>query len=622
MQGYDWPTCLRTLTQKGFVPVCQNLPNNPYHCDDLVQMDPVMHQQCAEIGVMYFAVPALACVKCQGGVLDPCNAIDFKYFKPNLVYRECTKLGQDWTVINCYCCCSCFAYGTPVEVPDGTRAIELIARGDEVLTGWRGADGELDWRPLGVTFSDGAASQVSHATVYLHYGPAEQPRDLICSSDQVLMLADGGLVTASMLRQGDMLTGGDGKPVEVLAIGMGEYSGGVHHIGTGAARTSDNGTPLVDGHLIVAGGLVAGDFFLQSYWDSIPNQHKADDVDQRHELGTPEYEERHRGAKVRTAVLFGAPPHAGAEPQQGSFRLFTDSTPLPLDTASFLDADQSQDVLANGQQMPLGNNMPKGLVTQIFDGLRGYYPDLTFYLDWYEMLPNVHAVQQYGQNIVVVTGGLARLVGFGYEGLVMAIAHGIQRFSGNPPKGVFGLTGTGAADYFGFGLTSRRIWVGRPWVTYTTTAIKQMESLFELIDDDHKGGNPKDPVNQPSIHCRQGCMESGFGGGDLPECAGGPPPPKIALESVTAPSVARVNVALSLPPTVETGNDPKNFTITPEAPVTAAQIDERSNFLVTLTAELERDTSYELTIHDLESPFGEGVDPEHDEKPFKVEVQT
>ncbi|NEO79032.1 hypothetical protein, partial [Moorena sp. SIO4G3] len=41
--------------------------------------------------------------------------------------------GKDkWDTRDCYCCCGCYAYGTPIATPDGEKAIEEFQIGDLV----------------------------------------------------------------------------------------------------------------------------------------------------------------------------------------------------------------------------------------------------------------------------------------------------------------------------------------------------------------------------------------------------------------------------------------------------------------------------------------------------------
>ncbi|MEV0406492.1 hypothetical protein [Actinoallomurus sp. NPDC050550] len=96
--------------------------------------------------------------------------------------------------------------------------------------------------------------------------------------DQVIMLHDGRLVQASKLRAGDRLVDKDGKPVEIRTLSSGESDGGICHITTAAGDSSGAE------HLIVVGGIVAGGFYLQTVFGSLPDEYKVDDLDDRPHL--------------------------------------------------------------------------------------------------------------------------------------------------------------------------------------------------------------------------------------------------------------------------------------------------------------------------------------------------
>lgn len=617
--SYDPSECTKQLTAKGLTPVCDQLPTGPqYHCVDLVNIDPAMHEACANISDWYFPVPTIACVHTnQQGTVD-----GYQYFPPKTRVKQCYALGEGWDLETCYCCCSCFAYGTPVAVPEGLhRPVETLAVGDKVLAGWPVSPGNApDWRPVGLTFSDGVAHETDHVTVYLAFGDPQKPEDMICSNDQPLMLTSGKLTTASKLRRGDELMRLDGSSATVQTIAIGEYTGGVHHIGTGVRRTDDKGAPVIDGHLIGAGGLVTGDYYLQLYFGALDISHKEEEHDGRPELGTPEYAEANREALADVGMLFADPSEGGQKhirAHSGRFTVYSGKRASDGPAASYLTADQAEDILANGTQMPLSQTLPRGLVETAFKQLRGFFPDVVFYLDWLDMVPNVHAVEGYGEKVVVITGGLARLTGFDFEGLFFAICAGLGRFSDLTPRGIDGFAGTGAADWWAFAVPPRVMFVGPTGLSFALKGMKQIESLFALVSPAHRGGNPDDPVNEPSLDCRIDCIASAIGGGSLLPCAGGPQLPLLALNSVSATTTSAY-VQLSLPPIAQSAEDASHYTFSPTAKVKSAKVSTESNLAVALETTLENGVEYELTISGIESLDGTGVDPAHDSVRFKV----
>lgn len=151
-----------------------------------------------------------------------------------------------------------FAYGTPVMGPDGFRPIESYAVGDEAM----GADMEGEqpvWAPHVVAFSNGVPPNPHEDhMVYLTYGEAGA---MTVTIDQSFLLTDGVLTVATYLESGDQLVGADGGAVLLKTVAVGRFQGGVHTIAL--APTDWGGS--ANGHLLNAGGLVAG--------DHVANQH-------------------------------------------------------------------------------------------------------------------------------------------------------------------------------------------------------------------------------------------------------------------------------------------------------------------------------------------------------------
>jgi hypothetical protein len=440
--------------------------------------------------------------------------------------------------------------------------------------------------------------------------------DMICTPDQVFMLASGKLMTANKLAPGDKLVDKDGKAVVLHTVSIGDYKGGVHHIGT-AGRFQDG----VDGHLILASGVVAGDYMLQMHFDSIDDSLKAPDQDDRPEIGTPKYASARKSLKEASArVLFthsaGAPKANQVQMQSGKFKFYTaGGVNLGLTVASLLSEAQAQDLLQNAEQIPLSNPIPKTEIANIFAVLSGFYPGYVFFLDWYRMEPNVYAFEEYGRKFIVVTGGLARTIGMSYEGLALAVAHGVARFIGIPPKDSNGFVGTGAADYFAFGVISRAIWYGNSWLKSAMPAFQQINAVFSKIGAGAAAGDPNDPIGSPSIACRLGAMQSGLAAGALPACAGGPPPVLIGLQDAE-PEKGGVALTLSIAPTPDGAVNTANFTFSPNVKVTAAQPDPAKNFIIHVSGNFAAKTKYTATIQNLMTMVGDGVDPAHNTATF------
>jgi hypothetical protein len=615
---YNPTTCTQKLTESKLLPICDQLPGAPYHCDDLLNQDAQMHKWCAEHAQMYTPVQSPACIKKDANG----KIIAYRYFLPDDVLDGCNDLhlaDKSWKLGKCYCCCSCFAYGTLISMPTGVRMIQNIKAGEQVLTAKvqiEGGQPKLTWQPQAVTFSDGAKNESMIHMVYLSYGESDKIGDMVCTLDQVFMLASGKLITAERLQIGDMLIDREGAPVPVRSIAVGSYKGGVHHIGTTTPQDIS-----VDGHLLLAGGVVAGDYYLQLYFDSLPHDVKAGEALDRPLLGTPAYDAAHHTLRKSATVHFGDSATGDThriEQQSGTFTFYSKTQdPYLQGGASLFTYDQAMQILENGVQLPLSNPVPKSAVDHLFKLFQGFYPEYHYYLDWYQMEPNVYAVERYGMKMVVVSGGLARLQNLQYDGLAMAIASGIARFSAIEPRGVNGFAGTGAADFEAFGGVSRTIWWGDEWIDHVNEGYLQLKSAFKLITGPSAKGNPADPINEPSVDCRLKAMQSGVGNGAIPACCGGPATPEIALRRVDLEETG-VKLVLSLGVTKETATDVANYLLDPAVVITAAALDETYDFVIHLTTALAKEMSYTVTIQNLKSTAGSGINPVHNSLPFST----
>ena len=504
------------------------------------------------------------------------------------------------------------AGGTLVLMADArTKAIRDIEVGEQVLAGSLDTDGQVVWRGVVVGFSQGSGDNGEQPQmVYIAFG-SQGDQDFICTMDQPLMLPDGKMTTAGKLRPGQQLMGHDGKPMDVRLVSVGAYKGPVHHIGIGAEWNGE-----VDQHLMSAAGVVVGDWDLQINFSELPASQKEPDFDTLPLLGTPEYEQRYGGSLQKSQIAFefsakGDDFIGNAKP--GTFKAYSDSAPLPLYAQALLTSDQAADLLKNGEQSSFSNPVPQSLFNTIVAQMKGFFPDIVFYYDPVAVEPNVYAFEAYGQKIVVVNGGFGRMKGIGYEGMFMAMAHGVARFSETAPLDAAGYTAIGQADGMAFGVIARLCWIGDGLLTYVMNGYKIWAKLFALIDPAHAGGS--DPIEDPSIACRLDNILSAIGGGSLLECAGGTPRPKIALEQASVSEAGSVDLVFSLALDPESANDPANYAFDPAVTVTSAIRDDTKQFIVHLGAKLNPKTPYSVTAKNLVSIYETGMDPDHSTVP-------
>lgn len=596
--GYDPNVCRQKLSAQDLNPPCPDP-----HCLDIWEGG-VYHSVCGSDAQYYWPVQTIGCFN------SGTNA--WQFFPPKQVAGECGKLiAQDpnWGFATCYCCCSCFANGTAIATPNGEVAIATLVAGDEVLAGSMHG-GAVQFAPATVQFSQGTGSGGKQpAMVYIVYGPDN--RAMVATPDQPFLLADGRFVTGSRLVPGQQLLGTDGTPRQVTTVSLGSYTGGVHHIATSNAW---EGT--TDGHLISAGGVVVGDFVLQLHFPEVPQSLKVDDHDTLPLIGSERYTRVHSHVfAANEGLTFGSTDAIGVVTHD-QFRTYATQTNLPPGAVSFLTPDQAEEILDLGTQRPVSDHTGYALATAAINLLSGFHRDIVFDIEWNMVEPNVYAFHQYGQQFVVLSGGLIRTPGMFYEGLTMALAHGVARLMAEAPTGGSpAMSCTGQADFLAFGVISQRVWFGNAWAGQVMAAYKQLSGLLGQVKK-NAAGNVNDVCGEPGIACRLEAISSGLAGGSLPACAGGPAAAAITLESVTATG-SDVALLFSQAITPATAMDLSNYSITPAAKVTAARLDADKDFIVHLTVALQPG-KYTISVTGLESPYEGVLDPSPATQQFSV----
>ncbi|MGN6662931.1 MAG: hypothetical protein ACTHK6_01800 [Solirubrobacterales bacterium] len=599
VMGFEPQVCEQKLNEH---PETQPVCPEP-HCNEF-QKSEYYHAACGE-KAMYSPVQTFGCYNTQTHqwIWAPPKEI-------KSVCKQKEKEDPSWELEQCFCCCSCFANLTPIGLPEGTqRPIAEIGVGDTVLAGKVSA-GKVQWQPARVGFSQGTEGGHQPAMTYIVYGDGEE---LIGSPDQPLMLADGSLTTAARLVPGQELMGVDGNPLPVSLVSLGTYEGGVHHIATNPQWTGS-----IDDHLIQANGVVAGDFTLQLHFPQLPPSEKVADWESLPEVGTPEYQQSHSNlVQLGDSEVYAA-EKSDVSIESAAFTAYGPEGELPLGTQSLLTPDQAGDILQNGQQAPVTEQSGYALAEEAIALVRGFYPGFTYYIDWNRNEPNLHAFEQYGQKIILLSGGLARMKGFGFTGLTMAVGHGVGRFLGGKPQATDTYSCTGVADLYAFGVVSRKVWFGKFWLKQSMAASEQLTELFQLISPEHAEGNPLNVCEEPSIACREETWTAGLAGEALPECAGGPPPPPLKLEQVLQSGENELKVVFSQAPTESAAKDVAHYELTPMVKITKASVDSQRDFIVVLEVEDLAPDKYTLTCTGLESIYGGKLKPDPASVEFEI----
>lgn len=164
------------------------------------------------------------------------------------------------------------ASDTFIAIPEGDKPIYMISIGEQVLVASVGSTSgktQISWSTAEVNFSNGTSSHGHQPMMVYIFLSGKDTHELICNMDQPFLLADGKYTTAGKLHLNQQLVDKDGEPVTIEGISLGSYNGGVHHIATDIPWHN-----IPDGHLLLAGGVVAGDYTLQLRFDQLPDSMK------------------------------------------------------------------------------------------------------------------------------------------------------------------------------------------------------------------------------------------------------------------------------------------------------------------------------------------------------------
>ncbi len=494
------------------------------HCTEDVNQTPIEHSVCRCEDINGKPIP-----NCKPpSYLYPLKAsvcVNIKTREFNgLSGRKCTNQGDrvSWYELACYCCCSCFANGTSIAIPDGSKVIEQFSIGDQVLTAdvtKSGTGINLNWSTASVSFSSGTGPDGHQPSmVFIRHG---RVGSIVVTTDHLFLMPNGKLKRANRLVPGvDFLVSAEGVPVEINEVSLGEYRGGVHHIATDKEFTGD-----ISGHLLISEGVVSGDFNLQIHAAQLKESHFVDDHDDLPTIGQPEYLQANShlvSGDYRTFMVSNNADQDQIVPHTRKFFVHgLHSTDIPDAAAKFVSDEQAADLANNATMYDFVEVAASSAAVQYALRLfQGFYPNITFYHDVGNLDVNGYAFTQYGKQIVVLAGGLTRIKGLGREGLAVILSHLVARLQKSPPRDGNGFTSVAMADYYSTGIL-RTVFFGNMYTQTFTSGTKQVaEYIFDNFEEanDRYAGDPFEPT-------RETRMES-FQAGDAmtfpPEEAGGP----------------------------------------------------------------------------------------------------
>lgn len=509
----------------------------------------------------------------------------------------------------CYCCCGCFASDTPVayafDPSTGlqNKAIREYVVGDPVYVA---DDTSLTkWSTRTVQFSSGTGEGGMNTLLKIDFQAEGGPVGTLYSNrGQIFLMPDGKLKRAALLVPGrDSLVLFDGTPAMVQGLTVGRYKKGVHHI-----ATSMEPARSVGGHLIVADGVVSGDFALQvaNLEEMAPDMLVEGHADLP-EVGTPAYARAYADLMVDDfAARVAGDAGAAAEEEDddrgsGDWRVFEPygargPVSIPAHAQHFVTEVQARDILANAPAYPPLSNVGPPTVSYLFKVFAGFYPEVTFYLDLDNPIPNAYSFIEYGKPFVVVTGQLARTKALHFEGMAVVIAHELGHLYGGEPEDKHGYSCTGMADYAAVAAIIPYVWLGAFSKPIVGPGITQVKELFSYIAEQHRHGKPGNTCNYISIECRERALEAGASNVvPLPECAGGPPDPTLSVVGAVAgeqdgQSYVVVEFSEAVDPV--TAALVSAYMFEPNAEATAAEMEPDQPAKVRITATFDEGVEY------------------------------
>ncbi|MFZ6653949.1 hypothetical protein [Undibacterium sp. TJN19] len=411
-----------------------------------------------------------------------------------------------------YAARACLATGTLVAMADGSQErIEDLQAGE---TGIATAGLDLKFVPGTVSSLVKSNTAEFRNSIYLRYQDSDGAvLERVVNMDYPFLLADKTLVPAYALQASDQLQGGDGRPVSIDAIVMGNYIGQFWELICGKADTAS-----LDGHLLISEGVVTGDASI-----IMPDQSNA----QRPSIGSSAWLEKN-----------GSEEHTYTQPIQLVDGIFIPAAAfavaIPAYASAFLPEVQAAVLDRHAPKEPTSSlylpDLCEHLVEFVFEPR---YYDIRFHFNWYDNTVNAYAWVNpaSGQQTVYLSGGLARIKGFAVEGLALALAHEVGHLLGWPllPGGV---TCEGRADWFAAAVALRAIWFGEEHAARLPKAIAQLELLYSYLQQAKEQDDTLDitPPTQeangqpyPDNHSRITILQTALISNIAPECSFGLP---------------------------------------------------------------------------------------------------
>lgn len=384
----------------------------------------------------------------------------------------------------CQCHCSCMALNTPVLISEGeNKAIQDFKKGDSIYA----AGLDLIWSKKEVVFSQGTTGNSKQPlTIYIDYG---EDQHIIVTPDHLFLMPTKKLKRADNLTPEDYLINQNGEKIKINNVTIGDFYGGFHHIATDTKKPTGN----LDGHLIVANGIVCADYALQIYYRS--NEMKEYlHVDDMLTVGTKEYKSK-----------YGVLEESNIKNKLFSLSSEQNIEKRPDDAVSFLPEEAAKKYQQLGMFRSFTDPTSRAWVEYLFDHFKAFYPEINYLLDWDSEVVNAYAWKTGGKRYIQLLGGLVRSQALELEGISLIIAHEVAHHYAGEPTYPSGLSCEGQSDYYAANTIMRKVWFGEQYIMVIEKAINQLTDFFQVAygeESSFLGTNTRNGCSHPPADCR------------------------------------------------------------------------------------------------------------------------
>jgi hypothetical protein len=502
----------------------------------------------------------------------------------------------------CWCCCSCMAWGTPVEVSAGNyQLVETILPGQMVIaTGGKMAG----WERYEVTEAGGIAPGTMLDICYFSDFTlaSDEKRHLITTADHLFLLPDGKLKPIQDLRPGDTVVEADGGHAIVSFVATGQFSGGVRNFALGPFDPKANPDDPYKGHLINTFGLVTADLAVQmAYYELEFGDHLVA-AEAPAPIGSRAFFEAH---DTRAYEAF----HNDREQWPAGFTAAAPSLfNIPPSALAYFTDDQARALGETEAVTSLGDSQAMANFKYLRQLFVGFYKDIYYAVDWADHDVNAWYFNSLNQPYIVISGGMLRFPDLGIPGLSMVLCHMIANKAG------YGCQGE--ADFQGSATMFRTIWFDELYFEQIEPALAQIHATFAKVPPQYAGENPDNICRQPSLECREQAIKNGLSFAGVPACA--LPSPSFALTGATAPDLDQVEVTFSTALFAPTATDPANYTIEEEVVVLQASYVAGETKVTLATQPMLSATDYVVRAKGVLSARGQSLSPQHDSAAFRT----